>query len=96
MTVDGDYFFSKNKQNNNICSKYLDDFLEICDRPDVEPDYMSEANYQNYFANGVVEDKEKNENFPNTNAADNVLKLQLKLHTVAKLMDLKIREWSNL
>ena len=42
----------------------------MCDPPDVEPDDISEANYQNSFAIGVVEDKENIENFPTTNAAD--------------------------
>ena len=30
----------------------------MCDPPDVELDNISESNYQNYFAIGVVEDKE--------------------------------------
>ena len=42
----------------------------MCEPPDVEPDDISEANSQNYFAIGVVEDKENTENFPTTNAAD--------------------------
>ena len=49
MTVDGD-FFSKNNQNNHVCSNDSDDFLGICDPHDVEIDDISEANYQNYFA----------------------------------------------
>ena len=44
VTVNGDYF-SKNRQNNNVCSNYSDDFFGICDPPDVEPDDISEANY---------------------------------------------------
>ena len=42
----------------------------MCDPPDVEPDDISEANYHNYFAIGVVEDKENIENFSATNADD--------------------------
>ena len=41
----------------------------MCYRPDVEPDDISEANFQNYFAIGVVEDKENIEILPTTNAA---------------------------
>ena len=33
-------------------------FLEVCDPPDVEPDDISEDNFQNSFVVGVVEDKE--------------------------------------
>ena len=42
----------------------------MCEPPDVEPDDISEANSQNYFAIVVVEDKENTEDFPTTNAAD--------------------------
>ena len=42
----------------------------MCDPPDVEPDDISEANYQDCFAISVVEDKEKIEICPTTNAAD--------------------------
>ena len=42
----------------------------MCNPPDFEPDNISEANSQNYFAIGVVEDKENIEIFPTTNAAD--------------------------
>ena len=42
----------------------------MCDPPDVEPDDISEANYQNSFAIGVFEDKENIEIFSTTNAAD--------------------------
>ena len=42
----------------------------MCDPPDVEPDDISEANYQNYFLTGVVEDKEIIKIFPTTNADD--------------------------
>ena len=38
--------------------------------PEVEPDDISEANYHNYFAIVVVEDKENIEIFPTTNTAD--------------------------
>ena len=57
VTVDGYYFGSKNSQNNHVCSNDSYDFLGMCDTPDVEPDDISEANYQNYFAIDVVEDK---------------------------------------
>ena len=53
VTVDG-YFFSKNNQNNHVCSNDSYDFLGMCDPPDFEPDDISEASYQNYFAIGVV------------------------------------------
>ena len=46
--------FFKNNHNNHVCSNDLDDFLGICEPPDVEPDDISEANSQNYFAIGVV------------------------------------------
>ena len=49
--------FSKNNQNNNVCSIDLDYFPGMYDPRDVEPDDISEANSQNYFAIGVVEDK---------------------------------------
>ena len=42
----------------NVCSDDLYDFLGMCDPPDVEPDDTSEANYQNSFVIGIVEDKE--------------------------------------
>ena len=42
----------------------------MCDPPDVEPDDISETNSQNYFAIGVVVDKENIEIFPTTNAAN--------------------------
>ena len=41
---------------------------------------------------GVVEDKENIEIFPTTNAADENLKLELKLHIVAKIMNLLYQE----
>ena len=53
-----------------VCINYLDDFLGMCDRLGVEPDDILEANYQNYFAIGVVENKENVENCPSTTAAD--------------------------
>ena len=55
VTVDGD--FSKNNQKNHVCSNDSDDFLGMCNPTNVEPDDISEANYQNYFAIGFVEDK---------------------------------------
>ena len=63
-------FISENNQNNHVCSNDSDDFLGMCDPPDVEPDDISEANSHNYFAIGVVEDKEKIEIFPTTNSAN--------------------------
>ena len=62
--------FSKNNQNNHVCRNSSDDFLGMCDPPDVEPDDISEANSHNYLAIGVVEDKENIEIFPTANAAD--------------------------
>ena len=44
VTIDGDLLFSNNSQNNHACSNDLDDFLGMCDTPDVEPDDISEAN----------------------------------------------------
>ena len=49
---------------------YSDDFLGMCDPTDVEPDDISEANSHNYFAIGVVEDKENIEICPTNNADD--------------------------
>ena len=46
--------FCKNNQNNHVCSNDLDYFIEMCEPPDVEPDDISEAKSQNYFAIGVV------------------------------------------
>ena len=59
---------SKKIKNNHLCNNDLDDFIGMCDPPDIEPDDISEANSQNYFAIGVVEDKENIEIFPTTNA----------------------------
>ena len=42
----------------------------MCDQPDIEFDDISEANSHNYFAIGVVEDKENIEIFPAANAVD--------------------------
>ena len=42
----------------------------MCDPTDVEPDDISEANSHNYFAIGVVEDKENIEICPTNNADD--------------------------
>ena len=39
----------------------------MCEPPDVEPDDISEANSQNYFATGDVEDKEDIEIGPTSN-----------------------------
>ena len=52
-----DIFFSKNNQNNHVCSNDWDDFIGMCEPPDVEPDDISEANSQNYSAIGVGKDK---------------------------------------
>ena len=56
VTVDG-YYFSKKNQNNNVCRNDSDDFLGMCDPPDIEPDDILEYHSQNYFTIGVVEDK---------------------------------------
>ena len=42
----------------------------MCDPIDVEHDDISEDNSQNYFAIGLVGDKENIEIFPSTNSAD--------------------------
>ena len=63
-TVDGDFFPSKNNQNNHVYSSDIDGFIGIFDPTDVEPDDISEENSQKYIAIGVVEEKEK-WNFPN-------------------------------
>ena len=62
--------FSRNNQNNHVYINDSDGFLRICDSPEVEPDDISEANSQNYFAIGVVEDKENIEIRPTTNAVN--------------------------
>ena len=56
VTVDRD-FFSKNNQNNHVCSNYWDGFIGTSEPPDVEPYDISEANHQNYSTIGVVKDK---------------------------------------
>ena len=38
VTVDGDFIYFNNRQNNHACSNGLDDFLRIFDPPDVETD----------------------------------------------------------
>ena len=48
----------------------------MCDPPDVEPDDISEANYQDYFTIGVIEDKENIEICPTTNAADEIFEVR--------------------
>ena len=68
VTVDGDFF--RNKQNNHVCRNGLYDFLGLCGLPEVEPDDTPEANYQNSFVIGVVEDKESFETFPTDDSAD--------------------------
>ena len=62
--------FSNNNQNIRVCRNDLYGFLGICDPPGFEPDDISEANSQNSFAVGVVEDKENIEIFPTINDAD--------------------------
>ena len=57
VTVDGGSFFSKNNQNNHVCSNGSDGFLVMCDPPDVELDDLSEAHYGNSFAIDVVGNK---------------------------------------
>ena len=69
VTVEG-YLFSMNNQNNHVCSNVSDDFLGICDQPNVEPDDIPEANPRNSFAISVVEDKENIEIVPTTNDAN--------------------------
>ena len=54
-----DKLFSKNIQNNHVCSNDLDGFLLMCEPPDVEPDYISEANSQKKIAIDVVEEKKR-------------------------------------
>ena len=62
--------FSNKNQNNHVCRNDSDDFIGTCETPYVEPDDISEANSRNYFAIGVVEDKDNIEICPTTNAAD--------------------------
>ena len=62
--------FFKNNQNNHVCRNYLDDFLGVCDPPDVEHGDILEANYHNSFAIGVVKNKQNIEILPTTNATD--------------------------
>ena len=45
---------SNNNQNNHVCRNYLDGFLGMYELPDFETDDISEANYRNYFAIGVI------------------------------------------
>ena len=70
-------FFSKNNQNNHVCSNDSDDFLGVCDPPDVETDDISEDNSRNYSEIGVVEDKENIEIFPTTNAKDEYFEVRV-------------------
>ena len=76
VTVDGHYYFYK-KEEKNVNSNDLYDYLGMCDPMDVEPDDISEANYQSSLAFGIVEEKENNGNFPTTNAADDFFNLEL-------------------
>ena len=85
-------FFSKNNQNNHVCRNDLYDFLGMCDPPDAEPDDISEANSQNYFAIGVVEDKENIEISQLLMLTMKILNLELKLHTVVKIINLLYEE----
>ena len=57
-------------QDNHVYSNDSDNFLGMCDPSDVEPDDISEANSHNYFAIGVVEDKESIVICPTTKATD--------------------------
>ena len=75
-TIDVDLLFSNNSQNNYACSNDLDDFLGMCDPPGVEPDYISESNYHNFFVIGVVEYKENIEILPTTNDANKNFKVR--------------------
>ena len=84
--------FSENNQNNHVYSNDSDDFIVMFDPPDIEPDGISEANSHNSFAIGVVEDKGNIEIFPTTNSSDEILRLELKLHMVAEIMNLLYQE----
>ena len=48
----------------------------MCDLPDVEPHEILEANYQNYFPVGVVEDKENIEICSTTSSAGENLEVR--------------------
>ena len=61
--------FSRNSQNNHVCSNDLDKKIGMSEPPDVEYDYVSKDNSWNSFVIGVVEDKNI-EILPTTNAAD--------------------------
>ena len=64
----------------------------MCNPPDLEPDDISEANSQNYFAIGVVEDKENIEISQLLMLTMKILNLELKLHTVVKIINLLYEE----
>lgn len=69
LTVDGDYLFSNNKRENNNHMDDTEDYLGMCDPPDLDTDEFSEIGSQNSFEIGVVND-ESDEICPTTNAAD--------------------------
>ena len=65
-------YFSKYNKNNHVLSNDSDDFLGMCDPPDVEPGDISEANPKYYSEIGVVQNKGSIEIFPTTNSADGI------------------------
>ena len=87
-----DNFFSKNIQNNHVCSNDLDGFLLMCEPPDVEPDYLSEANSQNSFAIDVVEGKKTLRFAQLIMLPMEIFKLELKLNMVSEIMNLQYEE----
>ena len=54
MTVDGDFLFFNNSQNNHACRNDLYSFIGMCDPDNVEPHDISKADSQNSFAIGAV------------------------------------------
>ena len=60
----------------------------MCDPNDVEPDDIPEANSLNYFAIGVVEDKENIKISPTTNADDENSKVRAEIYMVDEIMNL--------
>ena len=60
----------------------------MCYPPVVEPDDISEANSQKYFAIGVVEDKENIEIFPTTNTANEDFEVRAETEYGGKITNL--------
>ena len=87
-----DMFSSKNNKTNHVCCNNLGDFLGLCDPPNFELDNISEANSQNSFEIGVVEDKENIEISQLLMLLMIISKLYLKLFTVAEMMNLLYQE----